>query len=282
MELIVGKTAGFCFGVKNAVDNTIKELNNNKNIYCLGELVHNKQVTDELEKKGVKFIDNISEAKGKVIIRAHGISKSIYEKAKNLNLDIIDLTCPKVLQIHKIAEDFCKRGYYIFLIGKASHPETIGTISFCGKNSYIIETEDDIQNAVNKYKSSKCVKAMSISQTTYSVEKFKAITQKLKEQIETLEIKNTICMATKLRQEETKEIAKDVNLMIIIGGKNSSNSNKLYDIAKKYCHKVLFIENANELERQKLKNIDRVGIMAGASTPKKSIDEVVDILQKKC
>ena len=145
MKIIIGKTAGFCFGVKNAVTKTEKELIKNKNIYCLGELVHNNQVTEELIKNGAKFIENIEEAKEKVVIRAHGIEKNIYKKAAELGLDLIDLTCPKVLYIHKVAEEYADNGYYIFVIGKAEHPEVIGTVSFCGNSYYIIEKKEKIE-----------------------------------------------------------------------------------------------------------------------------------------
>lgn len=201
-----------------------------------------------------------------------------------MNLDVVDLTCPKVLYVHQLAEEYEKKGYYIFLIGKAEHPEMRGTISFCGKNSCIIETEDDIPNAVEKFNASRVKNVLIISQTTFSLEKFSLIIDKIKENIktETIEIKNTICSATKQRQEETIEIAKRVNLMIIIGGKHSSNSNKLYELAKKYCKNVLFIETVEEIKEENLKEIGVVGIMAGASTPEKSIQKVVEKLQKTC
>ena len=131
MEIIVGKTAGFCFGVANAVNKTNKLLKDEKNICCLGELVHNKQVTDELKNKGLIEIKNINEAKENVIIRSHGVEKSVYNKAKKLGLKVFDLTCPKVLKIHNIAVEYANKGYYILLIGKKEHPEVIGTISYC-------------------------------------------------------------------------------------------------------------------------------------------------------
>lgn len=282
MEIIVGKTAGFCFGVKNAVEKAIEELENNKQIYCLGELVHNKQVTEELTDKGLTFIDNIEDAKNRVIIRAHGIPKKIYEKAKKLNIEIKDLTCPKVIHIHDIAEEYKEKKYFIFLVGQKEHPETIGTISFCGDNSFIIENLEDVQKAIQCFNKSNLKNALVIAQTTFSLEKFTNISNKLQEKIKNIEIKNTICNATRLRQEETKELAQKVDMMIIIGGKHSSNSNKLYEIATKYCNKVLFVETKDELNISQIKNENRIGIMAGASTPQKSIDEVVDIIQKMC
>ena len=135
MEIIIGKTAGFCFGVANAVNKTKEQLKDKKNIFCLGELVHNKQVTEELEKEGLFFINNICDARKDIIIRAHGEKKETYFEAKKAGLNIIDLTCPKVTKIHKIAEEYANKGYYIFLIGNKKHPETVATISYCCKNS---------------------------------------------------------------------------------------------------------------------------------------------------
>ena len=284
MKFIIGKTAGFCFGVKNAVTKTVEELDKNNKVYCLGELVHNKQVTEELTKKGAKFIDNLEEANGKVIIRSHGVTKNIYEKAKELDIELLDLTCPKVLHIHKIAEEYYKKGYYLFIVGKADHPEMIGTISFCGDNYYVIEKEEDTLHAINLFKKSCKENVLVISQTTYSLEKFNNIVNILKENIdhEHLEIRNTICTATKQRQEETMEIAKKVEAMIIVGGKHSSNSNKLYELAKKYCKKVLFVETEKEIDINYIKNAKTIGIMAGASTPEESIQKVVEKLDKIC
>ena len=282
MEIIIGKTAGFCFGVKNAVEKAIEELENNKQIYCLGELVHNKQVTEELTNKGLTFVDNIEDAKKSVIIRAHGIPKKTYEKAKELNIGIKDLTCPKVIHIHNIAEEYKEKNYFIFLVGQKEHPETIGTISFCGENSFIIENLEDVQKAIQGFNQSNLENALVIAQTTFSLEKFTNISNKLQESIKNIQIKNTICNATRLRQEETKELAQKVDMMIIIGGKHSSNSNKLYEIATKHCKKVLFVETKDELNMSQIRNENKIGIMAGASTPQKSIDEVVDIIQKIC
>ena len=282
MEVMVGKTAGFCFGVKNAVEKTLEELNNSEEVYCLGELVHNKQVTEELINKGAKFIDNIEEAKGKVIIRAHGVPKEIYNIAEKRNIKVKDLTCPKVLHIHKIAEEYKNKNYFIFLIGQKDHPEIIGTISFCGKNSYIIEDIDDVDKSIEEYKKSTISNAIVLAQTTYSLEKFQYITEILKGNIPNIEIKNTICSATKERQTETDELSKKVDLFIVVGGKHSSNTNKLYEIAKKNCQNVMLVETADELDYDKISNANTIGIMAGASTPKKSIDKIVDILKQKC
>lgn len=153
MNIIIGKTSGFCYGVKRAVENTEQELKkNNKQIYCLGELVHNKDVINELEQKGLIFIDDIEEARGTTVIRAHGIKKEIYEKAQRNNIDLIDLTCPMVSKIHMIAEEYENKEYYIFLVGKANHPEVIGTYSFCGENVSVVESQKDIKKALEELK----------------------------------------------------------------------------------------------------------------------------------
>lgn len=287
MEIIIGKTAGFCFGVRNAVTKAEEELKKSRNTYCLGELVHNSQVTQELVKNGMIFINSIEEAQGKAIIRAHGVPKDVYSIAKQRGIELVDLTCPKVIHIHKIAEEYAKNGYYIFLIGQKEHPEIKGTISFCGENSYIIEKIEEVEEAVkdfNKKNKKNKEKALIIAQTTYSLEKFNEISEKIKTKlkIEKLEIKNTICNATKQRQEEVIEISKKVKTMVIIGSKTSSNSNKLYEISRKYCDNVIFIETKEDLEVGKLGTEGSIGIMAGASTPQKSIDEVVEKIIKIC
>lgn len=284
MQVILGKTAGFCLGVQNAVNKATEELEKQGNIYCLGELVHNKQIINILIQKGMIFINDIEEAKGKTIIRAHGVEKKVYEKAKEKGIEILDLTCPKVLYVHKLAEEYIEKGYYIFFTGEKEHPETIGTVSFCAENYSIIEEEDDIKGAIQNFKKSKNTNVALISQTTFNLEKFNRITNKIKEQIkeENLEIKNTICNATRLRQEETASIAKEVDAMIIIGGKHSSNTNKLNDIAKEFCNNVFFIETKEELNLEKINKFEKIGIMAGASTPQKSINDLVDIIKELC
>lgn len=286
MEIQVGKTSGFCFGVRNAVDKTneILKKEQNKKIYCLGELVHNKTIVNELKKDGLIFIDTIEQAEDTTIIRAHGVEKKVYEIAKKKNIDLIDLTCPSVLRIHKIAEEYALENYYIFLIGKKEHPEIIGTYSFCGENASIISEIEDVDNAINNLKKSNLNKLLIIVQTTYSTKVFDEIVKEIQEKIPqniSIEVKNTICRATELRQEETKKISKEVELMIIIGGKNSSNTNKLYEIAQKECKNTIFIENSEELDKEKILKFEKIGIMAGASTPQKSIDEVIKLLEQK-
>lgn len=284
MDLIIGKTAGFCYGVKRAVDGAKEELEKEKTIFGLGEIVHNQDVVKKLEEKGMHFIEDIKEANGEVIIRAHGITKEIYKQAEEEQIKLIDYTCPKVLKIHEIAEEYASKGYYIFLLGSKKHPENIGTYSYCGKNKCMIEKEDDTFKALEMLEKSNIKKLLVISQTTFSLEKFYIIEEIIKNELPRdveLVIKNTICQATEIRQKETKEIANKVDAMIIIGGKNSSNTKKLYDIAKQNCNIAIAIENVKDLNLQELKNTKKVGIMAGASTPKESIDKVIEKLKEE-
>ena len=268
MEIIVGKTAGFCYGVKNAVDKTKELVQKQRETYCLGELVHNKQVTQDLEEQGLIIINDVEKAKNNVIIRSHGVPKEIYKKAEELNLKVIDLTCPNVLKIHNIVKEYSAKDYYIFIIGQKDHAETIGTVSYCRKNSTILEKEEDVEKAIKNFKESNLKKLLLVSQTTFSVEKFNKIV--------------TICNATSIRQKETQEIAKQVDLMIIIGGKHSSNTTKVYEIAKKECKNCILIETSEELNKNRLKNISKIGIMAGASTPSESINNTVEKLKEIC
>jgi len=282
LQIILGKTAGFCFGVQNAVNKTLEATKDGQKIQCLGELVHNTQVTESLVQQGVEFISDIEEANKKIIIRSHGVSKDIYETANKKGIELIDLTCPKVLNVHRIAEKYANEDWYIFLTGQLEHPETIGTMSFCGDNYTIIQNDNDIEIAIENFNKSDCNKVLLISQTTYSLSMFENISNIIKERIPDVKIQNTICSATKLRQEETEEIAKQVELMIIIGSKHSSNSNKLYKVASKYCDNTIFIETKKDVNIDYLNQFSKIGIMAGASTPKESIEELVDIIEKSC
>ena len=278
MEIIVGKTAGFCGGVINSIKKTENLLSERDELYCLGELVHNKQVVDKLKEKGLIVVDRLSEVPNgaDVVIRAHGIPKEIYELVGFRDIKLIDLTCPKVLKIHEEASRLVEEDYFIILIAQKEHPEAIGTISFCGDDSVILEDESQVDEVVSKIFVSNKKKVAVISQTTYSVSKFERCVEMLKSKLRDFEmlINNTICGATHQRQEETRELASKVDAMIIIGGKNSSNTKKLYEVASKECNNTYLIETLSDLEIS-FDNVNVIGVMAGASTPKESIDEVV-------
>lgn len=284
MEVILGKKAGFCPGVRNTVMKAKNHVKNGKTIYCLGQLVHNSQVVKNLEEKGMKVVDTISSvpSENSLIIRAHGVTKRIYEQAEEKSINLIDLTCPKVLSIHKQVDSYAKRGYYIILIAEKDHPETIGTYSFCGENASIVENLEDINEVVEDIVKKDIRNITIFSQTTFSMEKFDKFVSIIKLKIpkdSNLEINKTICDATKLKQIETKDIARQVELMIIIGGKKSSNTNKLYDISQRECSNVMFVETMDDLYLNYVKRFKKVGIMAGASTPQEMIEEIVEIVK---
>ncbi len=281
MEILVGKTAGFCYGVKRAVEGAVLE-SRKAHICCLGDIAHNKQVVQNLENLGIKCIDTIEEANENILIRAHGAPREIYETARKKNIKIQDYTCPNVLRVHKIAEKYKEKGYFIFLLGEKNHPENIGTISHCGKDYYIFEKEEEFEVAMQAFQKTNKKKLLVILQTTYSLQRFQKIEQLLEDKLQKdvkLLVKNTICKATELRQRETEEISKKVDMMIIIGGKNSFNTKKIYEIAKKNCKNTVLIENVQELETEE--SPIKVGIMAGASTPKENIDEVIEFLKRR-
>ena len=182
MKIIIGKTAGFCYGVRRAVNETKKELENSSEICCLGEIVHNKSVVKDLEERGITFVNDIDECKGKVIIRAHGESKETYKKLKEKGIEIKDLTCPKVLKTHELAEEYIKHNYFIVLIGVQGHPESIGTLSFCGENSYLLQDKSNIKEMVDKINESKLKDILILAQTTYNSKKFDDIVEEIKSQ----------------------------------------------------------------------------------------------------
>ena len=239
---------------------------------------------DKLEEKDKKTLKPV-----KLIIRAHGIEKKIYEKAAKRNIELLDYSCPNVLAIHKIVEEYVNKGYYLLLLGEKKHPETIGTISFAKDKNIVLEKEEEIKEVAEKLKNLSVNKILIIAQTTFSPEKFNEYVHIIKEELEKdnkdiiIEVKNTVCNATKLRQEETEEISSYVDYMIIIGGKKSANSIKLYEIAKENCSNTVFIETYKEIEDKidEICKFDKIGIMAGASTPKKSIDDVINLLNSQ-
>lgn len=282
MEILVGKYAGFCGGVINSIKKSEQILEKYGSVFCLGELVHNKQVVNKLEEKGLKIVNSLDDIADNemVIIRAHGVAREVYDAAEKRNIKLFDLTCPKVLKIHEEAKKLEKEGYFVILIAQDVHPEAIGTISFCGRNSVILEKIENLDDVVNRIKESERNKVAIISQTTFSVAKFEMFVEELKKRLKGYEVlvNNSICAATDLRQKEAVEIAKNVEAMIIIGSKNSSNTKKLYDIALNNCTNSFIIEVLDDL-KEDMSKYARVGVMAGASTPNESINEVIEYLK---
>ena len=279
MEIIVGKYSGFCNGVKNTVLKAREELNNSKIVYSLGDIVHNEVVIDELKNKGLIVKESIDEIPNdsKVIIRAHGESIDVYKKAKNKKIDLADLTCGRVKLIHN--KILSKKNSFVIIIGKKNHPETIAHKSY-SDNSFVIESLSDLTDAYNSYLKSDKKVVYIVAQTTFNSDLFDKIVQEIKVMFNTdIEIDKTICNATSIRQEEVKEIAKLVSKMIIIGGKNSSNTKELEIVAKEYCNNCYLIQTRDDLNDDMFNNDDIVGVTAGASTPDNVIRDVVNYLE---
>lgn len=268
MEIIVAKSAGFCFGVKRAIDIAKESVLANDNVYSIGSIVHNKFVNDELKNMGLKFVENISEipSGSKVIIRAHGVTPKELNECKERNLDIIDTTCPNVLKIHNIVEEYSKAGYKIIIIGDKNHPEIVG-IAGRATNYKVIK---DILELEEKYLEKICV----VSQTTMNIEKNNELISEIKKRSTDCVVFDTVCRATEQRQNELKSLAKDADYVIVIGDKASANSNRLYEIAKNICNSQ-FIENVDELCLNFFDNSCKIIVMAGASTPENLIGQVV-------
>ena len=279
MEIIIAENAGFCFGVKRAVDLTEEELSKKEcSMYSLGPLIHNPQVVEDFDKKGLKVIDSIEELEinpeknKKVIIRSHGVSKQIIEKMEDNSIEFTDTTCPYVKSIHNRVEEFKNQGYNIIIVGDSTHPEVIGINGWCNNEGYVVNSINDASELPNMDKI--CI----VCQTTYKKEKFDSIINVIKNKSEDIKLFNTICNATKLRQESCKEVASQVDYMIVIGGYHSSNTKKLAEISRENCNNVIHIETAEELDLDEVKKYKKIGITAGASTPDWIIEEVVETM----
>ncbi len=284
MEVIVGKYAGFCGGVKLAVQKTEEAVTKNKDIYCLGDVVHNKQVIENLQAKGLKIVYDINDVpnNSKMIIRSHGEAKNIYEMAKEKNIEIIDTTCGNVKLVHNKVEK-ASEDSFIIVIGEKGHAETISHIGFAGENSFVVEDENDILDAYMKFENTGLDKVYVVAQTTFSMEKF----DKLEKEIYTnfieadVVVDKTICNATETRQNECEAISKEVDCMIVVGGKSSANTRKLVDISEKNCKNVYFIQTVKDIEKENFDGIQKIGIMAGASTPEYIINEIKNYLEEE-
>lgn len=273
-KITVAKTAGFCFGVDRAVKIVYDELEKKSRVSTLGPIIHNPDVVNDLEAKGVKTISSLNEADGeKIIIRSHGVAKSVYDELKKRKIEYIDATCPFVERIHKIVKEKSEDGFVILVAGDKDHPEVKGIAGFCSGEHYIFADENELEKIFLKNLSFREKKVAIIAQTTYNIkiwDKCKAIAKK---HCESIQISDTICNSTSERQREAEELAKKSDLMIIIGGKHSSNTVKLFDVCSQYT-KCYHIENAGDICEIDFNDTDSIGITAGASTPAYIIKEV--------
>ena len=280
MEVLLAKTAGFCFGVKRAVD-TAYEHADDGNVYTYGQIIHNEEVVSDLSLHGVKVIEDDSELStvtdSKVIIRSHGAGKKIYDQLEAQNNTIIDATCPFVKKIHNIVMQECEKGNCVIIIGDKSHPEVVGIMGWCTSNPIVIGSENEavsFVSALDEEKKKALNNAAIVSQTTFNFTKFNNIVDIIRNKLYNVTAYETICNATSVRQREAREIASKVDAMIVIGGRNSSNTQKLYEISKKECENTYYIQTLVDLDLTTFESVSRVGITAGASTPNKIIKEV--------
>ncbi len=277
MELFVAKSAGFCFGVSRAIDMAYNEIEKNKKIYSYGPLIHNKEVTADLKKRGIDVIEGLEGIEeGTIIIRSHGVGKALYDEIAKKGLKWVDGTCPFVKRIHSIVEKAHEQKKQIIIIGSPNHPEVQGIHGWCQNAAVILEEIEQAKRFVpmeNK-------KYTVVVQTTFRKNKFEQIIQALQNKGLDLEVFDTICSATAKRQQEAVLISKNVDKMIVIGDKNSSNTQKLVEICKKNCQKTYYIETICDLVLNIFSKNDKIGITAGASTPPAIIKEVIGTMSE--
>ena len=278
-KVLLAENAGFCFGVQRAVEEALKVKEKyNKKIYTLGPLIHNNDVVKYLESKDIfsidfKDIDKLAEG-DVILIRSHGVSKNVIETLENHKLIVVNATCPYVTNIHKKVNKYSDLGYNIVILGDDKHPEVIGINGWCNDKA-IITKDGNFEDT--KLPRKICV----VSQTTEKEELWKKTVSNLSSKSKELLAFNTICSATEERQKSANDLSKNVDIMIVVGGKNSSNTTKLYQISKVNCENTIHIENSTELTREFLEASKgkTVGITAGASTPDWIIKEVIDIME---
>ena len=279
MKITMAKSAGFCFGVKRAVDTVYEQIKTNEKVYTYGPIIHNMEVVNDLAAKGVTVIRSVAELKGiekgVVVIRSHGVAREVYEAIEQQHLQCVDATCPFVKKIHRIVADASNDGRYVVIIGNEKHPEVEGIKGWCNGPVKVIENAEDIAGFLVKSNNRICI----VAQTTFNYNKFRDLVEILGKKEYDRIVVNTICNATEERQTEAKCIAKKVDAMLVVGDKNSSNTQKLYDICKEECKNTYYIQTPSDLKSKKsFQSFSHIGITAGASTPKIIIEEV----QKEC
>ena len=274
MKVTLAKSAGFCFGVKRAVEMVYKEAETGKKVYTLGPIIHNEQVVQDLEQKGVRVIDTpeeLSKAEdATVIIRSHGISADVYHQLEDKKVRIVDATCPFVSKIHRIVEKKYQEGSCIVIVGNANHPEVEGINGWCNGAATVIGSVSEAENYSQEPARKLCV----VAQTTFNYKKFDKMVEIIAKKRYDIVVVNTICNATNERQVEARKIAAESDAMIVIGGKHSSNTQKLYEICKNVCPDTHFIQTLDDLDLKQFQSFRSVGITAGASTPNTIIKEV--------
>ncbi len=275
MEVIVAKTAGFCFGVKRAVDQVYEQIRKARGpVYTFGPIIHNEEVVRDLEEKGVKVLETVEELKklkeGTVIIRSHGVGRYVYDLLDREGITVVDATCPFVKKIHRIVAEQKEKGRRVVIIGNPDHPEVEGIRGWGEEDTLVVKDASQIDDLPLCQGEKLCV----VSQTTFNYNKFQDLVEKFKKKGYDIIVLNTICNATQERQVEAKRIASEVDAMIVIGGRHSSNTQKLYEICQRECKNTFFIQTLGDFNPECVNSVRSVGITAGASTPKQIIEEV--------
>ena len=275
MEVIVAKTAGFCFGVKRAVEQVYEQIAKaEKPVYTYGPIIHNEFVVKDLEKKGVCVLNTEEELSaltdGIVVIRSHGVGKHIYDLLEAHHITVVDATCPFVKKIHRIVEKQTAEGRRVIIIGSPEHPEVQGIRGWGNDTTLVVEKPEQIDDLLLSKEEKLCI----VSQTTFNYKKFQDLVEKFEKKGYDILVLNTICNATQERQVEARQIASQVDVMIVIGGRNSSNTQKLYEICRRECKETYYIQTLKDFKPEKAGSVRSVGITAGASTPNQIIEEV--------
>ena len=277
MNVELAKTAGFCFGVKRAVDTVYQQIEQyrGEKIFTYGPIIHNEEVIKDLRSHGVEVLNDEEELKTAdadvVVIRSHGVAKYIYDILEERGITCVDATCPFVKKIHKIVAEKSAEGSYIVIVGNGEHPEVQGIRGWAGEQVTVVQTPEDAERFELPDKDQKvCI----VAQTTFNYNKFKELVEMISKKRYDIVVLNTICNATKERQTEARQIAARVDAMVVIGDKRSSNTQKLFEICKEECLNTYYIQTLDDLDINQLRSVESVGITAGASTPNKIIEEV--------
>ena len=275
MEVVVAKTAGFCFGVERAVRKVYEQIETGcPPIFTLGPIIHNEEVVRDLEGRGVRVLPDEESLKdlkeGTVIIRSHGVGRAVYDRIKARGLSVVDATCPFVKKIHRVVQEQNGLGRRVIIIGDKDHPEVQGIRGWGDEKTLVVKDEAEMADLPDLTGEKLCI----VSQTTFNYNKFQDLVEKFSEKGYYIFVLNTICNATQERQVEAGRIASQVDAMIVVGGKSSSNTRKLYEICRKECKNTYYIQTVGDFDPESVSSVRSVGITAGASTPKNIIEEV--------
>lgn len=273
MEILMAKEAGFCFGVKRAVNIAEQTLREKGRAFSLGPLIHNPQVVDQLRERGLEPVEGIEGVgRGPVIIRSHGVSRKVLEELKSRGVEVVDATCPYVKRAQRWAASLSRRGYFVVIVGEQEHPEVKAIMSYLEGEGMVVESPEGIR-ALHRRR-----KIGVVAQTTQEKDRFGEVIKALLPLCEELTIYNTLCEVTSKRQQEALRIAREVDCMIVVGGRDSANTRRLAELCSRIQPRTYHVETEEELKPEWFRGIKRVGLTAGASTPLETIRRVRDTL----